>query len=720
MWGKFEKNKYKLREQYSNPNRRCGLPDNVIEEHCLKMAENKEGIPMGKLKCDIMDYIFENAQIDVNPDEFFADNINHGGIVQKIIFMDSREGEAEQRRRRPDEVNKLIDGYAFRPYMDFGHLAPDWNFLIKNGIPGILKRLAEHKAKNSDKAEFYEYSERAYAGIKKLMVRLAEEAEQIGTEKMKFVAENLRWLTANPPKTLAQAMQLTILIYSIQTNIDGAIIRSLGSLDRMYVPFYRRDIESGEFSEEQLRELTADFMNKLFAMRVNANVPFYLCGTDDEDNEVTNEYTYILLEEYRKLNVDDPKMHIMCTEKLPEKIINIVMEMIREGKNSFVFINTRVASKALENIGIEPEDAKRVILYGCYEPAAEGTEVCCSCAEKFNLPKILEITLNNGVELMTGEKMGLCQKDEYDTFEEFYEAYKNQIKYCAEAGMEVLSTYEKNYYKMLPFPIYSATLEECVKKGVDVYRGGAKYNNTSIVACGIATMADSLIAIKKLIFDEKSVTFAELKDILKNNWSGYENLRKKCLDKYPKFGNGIKEVDFFAADMCDFLAGVINGKPNGRGGVFRLGAFTIDWRFDLGLFTGATPDGRLAKKTISKNFSPAEGQDKIGVTGMINSVTSINAENIPDGSVLDVVLHRTAVTGSDGIIAMKGLLKAFLNCGGFAIQFNVFDPEELKKAQREPEKYKNLQVRLCGWNVYFVDLSKQEQDEFIVQAIAAE
>lgn len=723
MWEKFDESKSSLKSQYSNPQWKKGLEPKILEEHCLTILEENPNMSLGRVKCKIIRYIAENAQIDVNPNEFFADNFNHNDIVKNMNYAQCNTLEDNLRQNMSDEINNLVKSYTIRPNMDFGHLAPDWDFVMKAGISGIIERVREKSElcrDDAEKSEFYECCEDAFISITVLMKRFADEAEGYKTGKMNFVAENLRYLCDNSPKTLAQAMQLIFTIYTTQNYLDIAIIRSLGGLDRMLYPFYKRDIESGEYTEKQLRELVRDFLYKIYAMNTLANIPFYVCGPDESGKDTSNKFTYILLEEYRELDIIDPKIHIMYHPDVPQDILEFVLEMIREGKNSFVFINTPVAARALEKIGIEAEDARRVVPYGCYEISAEGTEVPCTCGGRINLPKILELTLNNGVDPMTREQTGIKTGMDFDSFEDFYSAFKEQLRYCAEAEMMLINAFEENYDKIFPFPIYSAMLDACVECGKDAFRGGAKYNNTSIVAAGIATMSDSLIAIKRMIYDEKRVSLEELRGILNNNWNNYEDLRCVCSEEYPKFGNNIDEVDFFAVDICNALAKIINGRKNGRNGVYRLGVFTIDWRFEMGEKLGATPDGRLSGKTISKNLSTSVGQDKKGVTSIINSVLKIDAQKVPDGSVIDVVLHCSAVRGRDGLVAMKGLLDTFMMYGGLGIQFNVFNPDVLKQAQREPEKYKNLQVRLCGWNVYFVDLSYEEQEEFINQTIAAE
>ena len=221
---------------------------------------------------------------------------------------------------------------------------------------------------------------------------------------------------------------------------------------------------------------------------------------------------------------------------------------------------------------------------------------------------------------------------------------------------------------------------------------------------------------KSIVYDKKEISLDELLRILKKKWEGEEKLRLRCASNSCKFANDNSEVDFIAAEICDCLSKQINGYPNSRGGIFRFGMFSIDWRFRFGRVTGALPDGRFSGEPMSKNFSATVGNDRNGVTAFINSVLKVKGEDIPDGCVTDVVLHSSATRGEEGLIAMRSLLDSFMSRGGFAIQFNVMDSTLLRKAQTEPDKHKNLQIRVCGWNSRFISLSKAEQDEFIAQS----
>jgi len=575
--------------------------------------------------------------------------------------------------------------------------------LLDKGIPGIIRDLESLNDKKQDNQNEY-CNDRltVYNSIKEFLLRCADVCEACNNKKSEFVSGNLRHLSFSAPETLAQAMQLILVFYRMQNNLDNITIRSLGGLDRLLYPFYKSDIENGRYTKEQLIEITKYFMWNLYCIKAVANLPFYICGMDENGNDATNEFTFLLLETYRELDIYDPKMHVMYHENINPDILTLILDMIREGKNSFVFINTPVASKSLENIGISEQDAKKVIVYGCYETAAEGTEVPCTCGGTINLVSSVECVIK-------GNKA-------YGTFAEFMEAVISELEKYTLLCMETVAKYEKHYKDVRPSLIMSPTFKSSRESGIDLYNKGAKYNNTSIVGAGMATLVDSLVAVKHIVYDEKIKTLDELRDILCSNWENNELLRMSIKNKYPKFGNNIEEADSIAVRIYERFANLINGRKNGRGGVFRCGMFSVDWRFGMGEKTGATPDGRFDGEPLSKNLASVTGQDKKGVTAYLHSILKFNSKKVPDGYVADVILHSSAVEGNDGMQVFKSLLSTFMKKNGFAVHFNILSPDTLINAQKEPEKYRNLQVRLCGWNVRFSDMSKYEQDEFIKQS----
>jgi formate C-acetyltransferase len=367
-------------------------------------------------------------------------------------------------------------------------------------------------------------------------------------------------------------------------------------------------------------------------------------------------------------------------------------------------------------LGIEKQDAQRITVYGCYETSAEGTEIPCTCASYICLPKAIELSLNNGHDMQSGDLLG-CESDaQISTFEDYLTEVKRQLKALTESIKRVLCELEGYYPQICPSLVMSPTYKHSAESGIELYSGGAKYNNTSIIGAGISTLVDAVAAVKKIVFDEHKISFEDLKEVMKKDWQGEQSLQHYCRQNCPKFGNNDEEADALAAELTSYFADLINGHPNGRNGVFRCGMFSVDMRFWLSEKLSATPDGRNKGEAISKNAAATIGKDKNGVTAYLSSLLKLDHSKIPDGCVADVVLHESAVNGADGLTAFKTLLKVFMDNGGHSVHFNVLNADKLIKAQKDPEKYKNLQVRLCGWNVRFNDLSKRDQDEFIIKA----
>lgn len=586
---------------------------------------------------------------------------------------------------------------------------PDWSNVFEYGVTGILKRAEAYLEKtdlSEEQRNFYLSVKCAYEGVLIYVERLYEKCKKTNSKNSEFSAKNLFSLLKGKPKTLAEAMQLYFIYYSAQYLTQGNSLRSLGAVDDILYPYYKHDFENGICTESDIRELIKYFLFKWNSRQILANMPFNLCTN-------TNELTYLILEEYIKLNIPDPKIHIKCTKTMTDKAYKMIMTSIRNGNNSFVFINDDVVKKALIKSGIEAQDAENYTLIGCYEPSACGKEIPCTLSGRINMPMAVEAVLNNGKKLTSCATVGDNFGDNFDSFEELYNAVKEQLKLWSEKAMSEINGLETQYPKMMSSPILSATYESCMGKGRDAYFGGAKYNNSSICIFGLATITDELIAIKKAVYEDKIITLAELKSVLKNNWENRETLRKTIRDKYPKYGSNNPEADELVRDLTKYMSKCINGKPNGRGGVYRMGMFSIDWIIDAGKQLGASADGRFSGEPVSKNLSASVGMDKKGITGLINSVTKLDFTDTPNGAVLDLNLHPTAVSGEGGIEIMISILKTYFNKGGFAVHFNVTDPKVLKEAQKNPQKYKNLQVRLCGWNVYFTDLDTEMQNNLI-------
>lgn len=718
----FLRDRQLLAQEYKTDNWSCasGMGVEELREKCALMRDEWEAFPQIRTKAEMAAYVLEHVQVEVNPFSLYADKFNHGNILEKYREKKIRESKTKELRQMIEKYKNLQEARAFTGWSDFGHICPDWDYALHNGFTGILRKLQEqlnNPRLTDDQRLFYASSEIVYQAVLQLVGRFAVEAEKRKAEhpNMPLVAASLKNLTVTEPRTLHEAIQFILLYYEIQNHIDCADVRSLGCLDALLNDYYQRDREAGRITEADAKTLIKYFLFKLFSKNILANIPFALGGTGRDGKNLTNEMTFLILKEYIALDINDPKIHIHFNEKTDEKIIQMVLESIAAGKNSFVFMNDAVVEASFAKLGIDAEEAHNYMVVGCYEPCVYRKEIPSSCNGRINIPKAVELAVSNGIDMLTGNVLVPPFEKEAECFEDLMERVRGILKYFSDCCIDIINIHEKNYPRVMSSPFFSAAFEESMKKGVDIFAGGAKYNNSSINAFGLATAVDSLMAVKKTVFEEKLLTLGEFADILRQDWEGHEQFRLRCKSRYPQYGTNDREADAIMVELCNSLASYINGRQNGRNGIYRMGTFSIDWRFEFGMHTGASADGRKAGETLSKNMSAVNSCVRGGVTSLINSVTKLDFSNIPNGTVLDIMLHKSCVDGSDGVEALKGLLLTYMKKGGIAVQFNVLNPEDLRKAQEQPENYRTLQVRLCGWNVYFVDLSRKEQDEFILQ-----
>ena len=713
----FDKNNSILCSQFDNIQwiEQSGVSECELKEMVDNLTENNEGLSKAMIKAKTFELIAKKSRIAVDKDDIFQDKLFSSNLI-----LNQRNTWEKQviNEFLYDDNKQICDVWekfgAYNAMSDFGHTSPNSRLLVKVGFAGLLKRIEEAKAKNGLSEKQVDFYNACIVTLNSVLIylgRLADAVQPYNKEN----AFALRNLTKQAPGNIYEAIQTLIAYFFFHEFVGGTRVRTLGRLDVLLYPFYKNDIANGTFTKAEIKELLKFFLNKFWTAKIPFDLPFCLGGIDADGNEVTNELSYLIVETYNELDVHSPKIHIRVSDKTPKSFIKLVLSCIRSGNSSFVFVNDNIGIKSLVDVGIEQKDAMDYVPIGCYEPAVWGVEIGCTGNGGVNLAKAVELVITDGVDLKTGEPCGI-KTGKIGSYDEFVSAIKKQIKFMSERAMGYITKIEKYYDRINPDPLLSSMYDYSVEQGIDVYEGGAKYNNSSIYYWCIASLVDSIAAVKKLVYDDKDVTFDELCEILKNNWEGHEKLRFKAKNLCEKYGNNSALADELAVEFSNFVSEISNNHPNGRRGVFKTALFSIDRYVRLGERTMATPDGRLSGEILSKNLCASVGMDKSGITALINSVTKMDLSKFPTGSVLDILLHPSAVQGEDGLDAFYGILNTYFKKGGFAMHGNVFNVDDLKAAQKNPEKYKNLQVRVCGWNAYFVNLSKAEQDAFIKQA----
>ncbi len=692
-----------------------GINPEALEARCAELTHALTDCSKALIKAKTFEMIAYESRIAIDKDDLFQDKLFDGNLMKKQRSTWEKESTGRYRRDETEDAKRAWDRYgSYQSIGDYGHTSPNSELLLKLGFPGLLKRAEMYSKRSGLTEKQKEY----YESLRIVLESMIHVAERLSDAIEPYHEENARALShiaKGVPETLYEAMQLLVLYFFLHEYVAGTRVRTLGRLDVLLTPFYKKDLEEGRLTEEEVRELFRFFLNKFWSAKVPYDLPFCLGGMDDDGQDVTNELSSLIVEVYDGMNIYSPKIHIRVSEKTPRDFVKKVLSCVRHGHSSFVFVNDRIAIKSLENAGIPERDARHYVPIGCYEPAVWGREIGCTGNGGVNLAKAVELVFTNGRDSLSGDLIGV-ETGVIRNYREFVDAVKTQIAFLTDRAVTHIIHVEHYYGDINPDPILSCQYDRSVEAGVDVYEGGAQYNNSSLYFYAIATLTDSMIAVKKLVFERKMVSFRELGEILKSNWTGREDIRTAAKMLPEKYGNNEPEADAIAVEMSEYAAGLILGKPNGRGGVFKPALFSIDFCFPLGEKTMATPDGRKRGEPLSKNLSAVTGMDRKGITALVDSVTKIDFTKFPTGSVLDVLIHPSAVSGEDGLDAFYGLLITYFQKGGFAMHGNVFSSEELKKAQENPEQYRNLQVRVCGWNAYFVDLSRKEQDSFIKQA----
>ena len=703
-----------------------GLTTQEIKEGLKRLEPELEKLPHPVAKAKAIAYVIDNDRIDVNEHDYF------GGLYtwnREIGMVTVDKWNREVFQEKIPETDRLMKDFnasgAIMIWPDYDHVIPDWESLMKLGFPGILNRAEEYHAARKasgrmteEEDAFYEGIRISYEAILKLVRRYREYALTKSHEKAKKIAASMRHLEEGPPQDIFDAMQLIYLYFMISESIDYYQVRSLGNgLDRTLYPFYLHDLETGTYKREEISGFMADFMMQWSAIGNYWGQPFYLGGTDSSGKNRINDLSYDILEVYSELGIYNPKIQIKVSHDIPEKFLHMCMEQVRNGDGNMVFCCEPGMRRAVMKYGATYEEAVDFDIRGCYETGVRANEVVQSTGYINGLKTVLYV-LSNGFDDRLGKQLGLStgELSGFRSFEDFYEAFLKQLTHLIDSTMAMADSYEKYMGYVNPSSIYSGTIVHSLECARDGYQDGVRFNNSAILIIGFATMIDALMAVKELVYDKKEVSLTELREILKNDWEGHELLRMKALNSVHKYGNADPITDAYADAVAGYFTTKVDNTPNTRGGVYKAvlhAAMAFVW---LGEKTGATPDGRKAGEEMSKNGSPTVGMDRNGVTALIHSATGIHLSDFTESACVDVMLHPSAVQGEDGLKAMESILMTYLDEEGMSIQFNVFDEQKLLDAQEHPEKYRTLQVRVCGWNVLWNNLSRKEQDAYIKRA----
>ena len=569
-----------------------------------------------------------------------------------------------------------------------------------------------------------------YAGrhADRLEQMAGEEKDALRREELARMAAVCRRVPAHAPVTFHEMLQHYWFIHlGVVTELNPWDSFNPGRLDQHLWPVYQRSIEEGSLTPEEAYELLGCFWVKfnnhpsppkmgVTAQESNTYTDFCLInlgGVKPDGTDAVNPMTYILLDVIREMRILQPSSMVQVSRKNPDSFVHKALDIIRTGFGQPSVFNTEAIIQELLRQGKSIVDARNGGASGCVETGAFGTE-CYWLTGYFNLVKILEVTLNNGFDYRTGVQVGpqTGEPSSFDTFEDFMQAYRQQINYFADIKVQGNNVIEKTFALHLPVPYLSLLLEDCIASGRDYNAGGARYNTTYIQGVGLGSITDILTSIRYNIYDRKRFTWNEILTALKDNFEGHEEMQYEMIYHTPKYGNDDDYADAQATAVFEFFYDAVNGKPTPRGGSHRINMLPTTSHVYFGNVTGATPDGRKAWVPLSEGISPFQGVDRQGPTAVIKSASKIDHLRT-GGTLLNQKFSPEFFEDEGSYQKLTALIRSYFSLDGHHMQFNVVSADTLREAQKHPELYRDLIVRVAGYSDYFNDLGEDLQNEII-------
>ena len=570
----------------------------------------------------------------------------------------------------------------------------------------------------------------------------AEESDPQRKEELLKIADVCRWVPAHAPRDMQEAIQMYWFVHlGTVTELNGWDCMNPGHIDQHLFPFYQKGLADGTMTREKAKELLSCFWIKfnnqpappkvgitaLESGTYNDFTNINIGGIDREGKNAVNELSYIILEIQEELHELQPGLSIHVSKVTPDEFVMAGAKVIRQGHGYPSVFNPDTYTKELVRQGKTQEDANEGGCSGCIEVGAFGKEAYILTGY-LNTPKILEITLNNGIDPMTGKRLGLETGDPrtFTSYEQLYEAYHKQMLYFVNMKLAVNNYIERMFSLYAPATFLSLFIDDCITRGRDYYRGGARYNTTYIQCTGLGTITDCLATLKKHVFEDKKFTMDELLKAVASNWGRDENcqlstvnsqpekMRQFIMNRTPFFGNDDDYADSIAVKVYDDLVKAIEGHPNTRGGKTQLNMLSTTCHNYFGSVCGASVNGRLAHFAISDGTSPAHGADTNGPTAVIKSLGKLD-QTKSGGTLLNVRFVPSLLKRDEDLKKLVSLIRAYFSMGGHHIQFNIVDTQTLLDAQQQPDDYKDLLVRVAGYSDYFNDMTEQLQNEIIAR-----
>lgn len=593
------------------------------------------------------------------------------------------------------------------------------------GDPEAFKKKEELEAMALAADALIRYAERHAVRAKQLA---ASEKDPKRKTELRRIAEVCSHVPRHAPRDFWEALQYYWFVHLgviIELNTWDSF--NPGRLDQHLYPFYKKGLESGALTEESVRELLQAFWIKfnnqpappkvgVTAEESGTYTDFCLInvgGVQKDGSDGVNELSFLLLDVVEEMRLLQPSSMVQISKKTPDSFLRRALRIVKTGFGQPSIFNADAIIQEMLRQGKSLEDARSGGASGCVEAGIFGKENY-NLTGYFNLPKILEITLYNGVDPLTEKKIGLetGEPESFSSYADLFEAFGRQIRHFVDIKIKGNNIIERIYAEYLPTPFLSLLIDDCIAQGKDYHDGGARYNTSYIQGVGTGTVTDSLASIKYSIFDKKNLSWIELKDALRKNFDGQEILRQRLVNKTPKYGNDDDYPDEIMVSVFEAYYSAVNGRPNTKGGTYRINLLPTTVHIYFGKMTGALPDGRKASEPLSEGISPVQGADRHGPTAVVKSAAKMDHLRT-GGTLLNQKFTPQLLANDEGIVKLGHLVRSYFKLDGHHIQFNVVTAETLREARKHPEKYRDLIVRVAGYSDYFVDIGPELQEEII-------
>jgi len=597
-----------------------------------------------------------------------------------------------------------------------GHMVIDYAKILRSGIPGLKREIEEavRECDDPEKEPFYRSLLLYCDNMSEMCRRYADKAKEMQSEaasesrrdELVQIAEVCYNVSMRPPRTFHEALQLFWFTFLLDGNDDP------GRLDQFMFPFYRDDLAKGEMTREYARGLLEELWYKMEQVRAWSLV---LAGQTPDGEDASNDLTDLCLDVTADLRITNPAIALRLFSRSPRKLWRKAMRCIARGGGMPSLVNDDAVVRALMESGVPLPDARDYAMGGCIEFQIAGKSNFGGEDGHINLAKCLELALNNGICALTGEMIGVQTGDptEFKTFDDVFDAYKRQVEAAVDniitqcnVGQEIKSKQGTKLFRSL-------LLDDCIARGLDCEGGGARYGNGQILTNGIIVVADSLAAIRTLVFEERSVSLVQLLQAVRDNWQGHESLRQLILHRVPRYGNDDESVDSLAREISEHIWTLLRQYRTYRGGHYTGLVVYFNRQLYFGRQTGATPDGRFNEDVLEDSMGPWPGRDIHGPTAMFKSVSRIAQELAAGGVILNLKLPPSCLDSDEEIEKSIDLIRSYFALGGQQVQVTVANADDLRAAMREPEKWRHLIVRVGGYSDYFVTLDPKLQKSII-------